>query len=170
MDSPLQMAPAGLLGAFDLKVTGRNPDRFGDTVFPMTDITDFYLAQLLQSVGTTNTIAIGTTAGASVITVPAATVYRVLAISGEIVLGGADAALTATGITYVTPPVGSGAVYLPLTGAFTKVSTSLWLPGGRIEPLVLTSGWRLTVAGNLSGANAATWNLRAAVLVQVIPQ
>ena len=164
--SPLQTSPTGLLGSYELKVTGENPSGFGDVVTPVTEVQDFYLANALGTVGLTTAVGIGTQSGSSTVTVPAGYVYRVLGWSAEIVLGGADIAMTAQGVAYLTPPVGSGAVYMPGYGAFAKAGTSMWLPGGRVMPLILPAGWRITVAGFLSGVPAAAWNLRVSVLTQ----
>jgi len=42
-DSPLQKAPSGLLGAFDLKTLGQQPTKFGELVQPSVEVIDMYV-------------------------------------------------------------------------------------------------------------------------------
>lgn len=95
MPFQLQKAAQGLLGWFSLKVNGRNPLLFGDTVLPVVESGDNYLLQgelATETVLGTN-IPIGSSGGAIMtITVPANKVYRVLSIGVDLGLAAADTA------------------------------------------------------------------------------
>jgi hypothetical protein len=93
MTSPLQKSPLGLLGAFDLKTLGHQPNQFGDVVMPVHGVTDQYLLPQLAIVTASATIAIAGNSAVTSIPVPQGQVWRVLAWSIECTLAAADAAL-----------------------------------------------------------------------------
>jgi len=59
----LQKAPIGLLGAFDLKNQGQNPNEFSETVVPTFDASTLYLGRRVEESSNTST---GEVAAASV--------------------------------------------------------------------------------------------------------
>jgi len=93
MSSRLDKAPDGLLGTFDLKTLGRNPDKFGDTVEPGIDVAEFYLlrSRTCQSSGGAFA-SLGTATGTLI--VPNAEIWRVNLIGVLNVRAAADIALT----------------------------------------------------------------------------
>jgi hypothetical protein len=93
MPSPLQKTPTGLLGAFDLKTLGVNPTAFGDTVVPISDVSDMYFLGNQRATGTSNT-AVTAPALAVVTLVPAGEVWRVKAVGFSVARNAADVALT----------------------------------------------------------------------------
>lgn len=87
-DSPLQAAPQGLLGAFNLKTLGDNPSIFGGSVQPVVEAMGFYgLPKRSFQLATGNLQNPG---DILTLTVPAGQVWRVLAASGRAVIGALD--------------------------------------------------------------------------------
>jgi hypothetical protein len=165
-DNPLHKAPLGLLGAFALKVLGRNPDKFGEAVLPVVDVYDQYLDTTEARVVGTMAIGTRTISGAHVL--PSRYAYRVLAIGVSFSLDAADVALTATTITSMTSPAVAGTVTEPqgtmvvngATGLFR--SLGLWLP----RPFFLMPGWQIIQRVYLSANVTAATNVNFCMVVQ----
>lgn len=82
----LHKAPLGLLELFRLRTLGRNPSEFSDAIQGVADVTDFYGADLLQTV--TETAGAGAiTSGMS--STSSQFARRYVAISGQIQMGAA---------------------------------------------------------------------------------
>src|SRR5262245_52030444 len=108
MPVPLQKGPLGLLGAFALKVLGQNPTAFGDTVVPVADVYDQYLATSeLVMVRLQPTIAIGASSATATFPVPPGKVWRLIAASIGSTLNAADAAFTSQAQVALQSPNGA---------------------------------------------------------------
>lgn len=161
----LQKGPIGLLGAFALKVLGRNPPAFGDSVVPIVDVYDQYLNQGEQQVKSSAVaLNIGVPFLNVTFTVPTSKCWRVLGAGGFVSLNAADAALIAqVGIGILSPadPLNSALVfaqYPPQLGANGRTIGTSFRP-----PLFLTAGWQVsfgfTFSGNITAAGSATGTL-----------
>lgn len=114
MTSPLHKLPDGLLGAYNLKTTGQAPSEFGDTVAPVTDLTDFYLRDLLANSVTAGSVtAAGDTTS---VTVPAGVMWRLLSVGLAIQPNAADAALLPYGRFDMRTELMTSPVYLAALG------------------------------------------------------
>lgn len=144
MTSILQKACIALAGALDLKVGGRNPDKFGDTVLPTVEVFDQYLAgEELQRASTAAfNLAIAATNAAANLSVPPGKAWRVLGAGLASNVNVADAALLFDCVISVnqpglTPPV--------VIFAQTMNGSTLSRLGGLYfaRPLFLPAGWAL---------------------------
>lgn len=140
----LQKAPLGVLSAFALKVIGRNPTEFGDTLVPTIDVYDQYLVnQELTRVQTAAILLAATTSIGVLMPVPAGRIWRVLAVGTTGNNNVADGALLFDMLVQVTTPIGGAAVPIVndrLGGSSTSKFGAFYL--GR--PLVLPAGWGLS--------------------------
>jgi hypothetical protein len=162
----LHKHPLGLLELFNLKTLGQAPDKFADTLAPMSDVTDFYgitqLQTLVESLnGQTAAIDVGQA-------VPAGEYWRVHAIGGFFVPTG----VTFTSAYYQATPVlalnGSsayiGAPYLWLTASLTGAVVPRF--GWKFDrPLLLPPGAEFGVLHDFS-RSAGTLDLRTTYLFE----
>jgi hypothetical protein len=164
--NPLHKAPLGLIGAFALKVLGRNPTEFGDVVTPVVDVYDQYLEVTESRVVGAMGIGVRTISGTHT---PASRFsWRVLAIGVSLSLDAADVALTGTTITSMTSPAVAGTIVEPggtlvvngATGLFR--SLGVWLP----RPFFLSPGWSITQRVYLSANVTAATNVNFCMVVQ----
>lgn len=162
---PLQKAPQGLLGAFDLKNWGRMPDEFGAQLAPIVDVVDNYLVQnqFVQS-GTNPATAVP---GDGVFfDVPAGFVWRVRAMAFRLSALAADGTVhlalafkqTANGITVPMAYISQAVVAATATINCVKYFD---------RPFVVTSGGRLI--GQLEAPTAAARTSILSMLVEAIP-
>lgn len=163
----LQKGPIGLLGAFALKVLGRNPTQFGDTITPTIDVFDHYLSSgELQRVGQTITIGIGALTANADQTVPNGKVWRVLGIGAAFVINAADAGLAFASHFSVKSP---GGVTLTQIFSANSVGSSTGRTVGFYagRPLTLPGGWAINFVHTASGAGPTVATAVASgVLVQ----
>lgn len=171
MSSPLQKSPLGVLGAFALKVLGRNPDKFGDTVLPTADVYDQYLLQTeLQMQIVSAGITVAAFSNASVLLVPPGKIWRVLSVGTQgATITGADLALVWAVIISAINPAGTQAVVT--TGVLVGSAPigavrghGLYLP----RPLVLPGGWGLRFQFSTSAAVANANSIQNVALYQEI--
>lgn len=170
MTSPLQKAAHALLGAFNLKVLGQNPDRFGDTVTPVVDIYDQYLVNELLRVSTTVTIAggSGVTSLVGSPTVPQGFSWRVIAVGCLHNPAAGDVAISTWCAVGASQPNASSSPFFSAqtVGAPTnRIASSLLA-----RPLFLPSGWRLDFSSYLSAGPASNLPMTGVALVQQIPE
>lgn len=165
----LHKSPSALLAAFDLKVTGQNPDQFSEQVSPVVDVYDHYMGQQTQALVTANgTITTPATSGIIGLVVPNQQVYRTLAWSVDLTVNAADAAITSWCNFAMFSPVLATWVYLPPIGQVPTL--------GRVHahyaerPLMIWGGWRLSVGLFLSAAPTVPVTFRVRALVQVISE
>jgi len=164
-DSPLQKAPSGLLGLFDLKTQGYNPNLFGDRVTPVVDVRAFYGVNNLDVLSTSS--AGSATASTLVFTVPDLRIYRVLGICGLAQCGVGAVFATDLNIGVVinrTFAVVVDTTTHALRGVTTTVSEEftggLWFD----EPPILGPGWQFGVRfGFTTTGSLVTQNVRAIV-------
>lgn len=166
----LQKAPAGLLGAFDLKVEGRNPPDFGEAIVGTVDVYDQYLAQNQKIDRQTLSIPNPSTQNAGIHTVPAGKCWRLLTVSYTGVLDAADAALTVFAQTRLASDPNNSVVALmepngrlATGGANARlVSLAFTLP----RPLFLPPGWSVVTVLQLSAAPAVSFSYDSALTIQ----
>lgn len=173
-DSPLQKAPYGLLGAFDLKTRGEQPSRFFDGVQPTTDVTDFYVAP--NSMVYSNTQAVVAPAASAQVELnplTPRTVWRIRAIGAQINLNAADA----TARRVINLEIGDGSspiLRVPVILGQELNPSGLAYDSARAgilfhRPFFLPPGWRITTSGVLGAAPANNWSLVLRVLVDELP-
>lgn len=75
----LTAAPIGLTGAFELKVTGDNPDQFNRELQPTVHVDDYYGLRALQELNTTGNLALNQ--DQLELVVPNGYIYRVHAVA-----------------------------------------------------------------------------------------
>lgn len=142
----LQKGPIGLLGAFALKVLGRNPPQFGDSVTPTVEVMDQYLASGELDVQTTGNFDVAGTSNNAQLVVPTGKVWRVLCAGITVTTNAADIVDGYKVGIAVLPPAGSGSV-VPLAYQYTPPAPAgATLNGMRFgyyfpRPLFLPSGW-----------------------------
>jgi len=171
MTSPLQKSPDGVLGALDLKVLGLNPNKFSDTLVPIVDVYDQYLANELATLESPTATITGPAVSAdATLTVPNGQAYRVLAIGVYCLLAGGDAALTQVTQFVIVPRNGfsmpvlrSGTVGPATTGGTSRIWGELLA-----RPLYLNSGCRIIASLGLSAAPGTPTNFTTRALVEVI--
>lgn len=166
MDSPLQTAPIGLLGALDLKTLGLNPNVFSGTLVPVVDCWDVYLADHLKVVTATGTIGVGSSGGVVNIPVPQGYMWRLLDFGVTALLNVADIAFTSSWVTSLarTPSTTSAILSnLSVLGAAGSLSRS----GGLLvpHPLWLPAAWQIQTAVALSANATVAVTLTGRVLV-----
>lgn len=160
----LQKASQGLLSWFNLKTTGQNPNVFGDSIVPIVDVGDNYLAQGELGIDTI-TQASGLVSFLSMdFTVPNGKVWRVHAAGGDIGLNVADTALTSRGFVQVLAP-DAGVIGCNLSnGPVEAVGVSPREIGFfAARPIFLTPQWRVRVGFLFSGALTVSVNGHAAL-------
>lgn len=151
----LQKPPTGLLGWFQLKVGGRNPTAFSDTIVPTLEIGDNYLLQgeVAVETGLGTNGAIGTTAAPQMqVTVPAGKLWRILAIGTDLGLAVADNAFdTAVQITFSMQSVSALIAHLSTNGAKSPGNgryAAFYFP----RPFLLTAGNIIVLSQYFSAA------------------
>lgn len=146
----LQKGPLGLLGAFALKTIGRNPTQFGDTVQPVADVYDQYLAQSELGIATTNA-AIGLNNFQQLtIAVPAGKMWRLFGVSWQATLNAADIAIAMQGeVLLLRLPSGAqlGQPSQPSTIGVERRLMFFTQP-----PFVVPSGYSIRVSMTFSAA------------------
>jgi hypothetical protein len=161
----LQKGPLALLGAFALKVGGRNPPAFGDTITPTIDVYDQYIATSELQVKNVVLATALSTFNQALMPVPAGKAWRVLAASFFGSLNAADVALL-TGIAIGALAPG-GASSCNLASAFQEAgATPRSLAFTLRPPLFLPSGWQLAFAMFTNTAITVTSNIQCNALVQ----
>lgn len=168
----LMKAPQGLMGAFELKVAGQNPQEFGNTLLPVTDMTDFYLLlNVKEQVDDSQAVTAPGVTAASIFTVPNGKLWRLLNYCSSITLAAGDAALTGIMEASLSSPAGGPAgVFLEGGNMNRNGVTNLRLSFGRLVPwpLLMPPGWSVTIRSNTNTApiSAGTAAVHAAILVQ----
>lgn len=166
-DSPLQKAPAGLLGLFDLKTLGENPNGFARTLVPVADVRQHYGANGQQVLTTTASSSVGATL---LLTVPENQVYRVLAIGA--LLSCSIGAVFSKDIQIAVVlsrefAIPLNAINFPLRGVTTTVVEE-WAFGQWFdEPPLLLPGWQFGARFQYASGGALTQLCRA--VVQPLP-
>lgn len=166
-ESPLQTAPASLLAALELKVSGKNPNAFSDTLQPVADVYDQYLTDRVGVATESTTVVAPAVTGNAAEAPVTGVAWRVLAVYGFVVTAaGADAAIDKQvkiaivdpgGVTVV---IGRGESSL----AFTQLDHGLYLP----RPFWLPHGFSIQAIADLATAPAANWIVGVRVLVNRI--
>lgn len=156
----LHKAPLGLLGAFDLKALGRQPNEFAETLLPVTDVTDFYLQP--NAVVRTAAAATGALGATLVNLTPAQNeVWRVKGVSIVVARAAADAALSLEFVLGLNRAGGGGIALFsprfdPVPATDLTQARAFWLP----RTLLLGPGdvlrlvQRSTMAAGTAGATA----------------
>lgn len=175
---PIQLIPPGLLGLFQLKQMGRNPDQLGEVVLPTVEILDWYRQALSEWSTTTHSVVINATGRANFqtfsnpIAVPDREWWYVhqYAVKAEPVLGGGTAEVHAIvpnmiqQATGTARPVAVGPGQFPV-GCNTDAHT-VWAEGrGFFAP----AGARLGVAYGVTVTGAGTVNIDAFIRITVLP-
>jgi putative lipoic acid-binding regulatory protein len=165
----LQKSPIGLLGAFALKVLGRNPQQFGDQVVPVVDVYDQYLAigelQILTGSGLATALAAFNSVS---FTVPNGKAWRLKAASLIGSLNAADAAVVSVQtIALQSPNSAPFSVRLATRQdpANAGVRHVAWQSG---TPIFLPSGWKVTFELWTVTAITVTSTLLTSALIQEI--
>ena len=168
MPVPLQKGPLGLLGAFALKVLGRNPIGFGDTVVPVADVYDQYLATSELQVKIVNGATALATFNSQSSTVPQGRVWRVAAVNCLAAMNAADIALVSlVGVAVLSPNSAPFSCQLcvqpsgPGPGLLQRAASAICRP-----PLFLPSGWSLQAFMYSSGPITVAGTLQLAALIQ----
>lgn len=162
----LQKGPLGILGWFALKVTGRNPTGFGDSVVPVAEVGDHYLATSeLQEVNVVMPTLLQTTNGAS-LTVPNGKVWRVIAVSMAGALNAADAALLSQQNIGFQSPNGSPKSCLVVSTTPYAFTNQRGAAATMRPPVLLPSGWKIVYALNTSAAITVTSNIQCDAMIQ----
>lgn len=165
----LQKGPLGILGAFALKVLGRNPSQFGDSVTPIVDVYDQYLAtsELISNVvgGNLNLAATNT----RTFTVPAGKAWRLMGCGIDMGFNGADIALKSIITVEVSSP-NSGLPGTVLYSSGTDVGGAVARTGGVAfrPPIFLPSGWSINLKFSCSAAPTVAVPLFSTALYQEI--
>lgn len=162
----LQKGPLGVLGAFSLKVLGRNPTGFGDSVSPVVDVYDQYLASGELQV---NNQALATSLAAfnsSTFTVPNGKVWRLMGASLVGALNAADAALLSTLAVAIQSPNSTPQGCRVAAGQTIATAGARFVAAVFRPPIFLPSGFKVALELWTSAAITVTSNLQATVLVQ----
>lgn len=165
-DSPLQKAPSGLTGFFDLKTLGQQPVKFSDTVLPVVEVSEFYAVPANRTIQTA-TAALNARGSAVSLTVPSGVLWRLHGI-------GWNGAFNAGDWWYPAPLINIGNVTLRLPTPYVNAiqvpaAQDTELSQGIVfdAPLLLQSGSLITlIAGTAIGT--AT-NVTLSALVDSIP-
>lgn len=167
----LQKAPSGLLGWFQLKVGGFNPPGFSDTVVPVVEVGDNYLAtsELQINVGAGLPTALAAFNSVQ-FTVPAGKAWRLKAASLIGALNVADVALLSIcTIAIQSPNSAPFAVRLAVRndpgGGGALPRAVAWQSA---TPIFLPSGWKVSFELWTSAAITVTSTLLTAALYQEI--
>jgi hypothetical protein len=153
----LQKGPLGILGWFSLKVTGRNPPGFGDSVVPVVEVGDNYLAtsELQLQIATTN-LSLATFNGTT-FTVPNGKCWRLIAASWAVGLNAADVALRSFCDNVIVAQNDQAGGILP------RAVGATWRP-----PIFVPSGWTVAVTMITSGAITVAVPRIASVMYQEV--
>jgi hypothetical protein len=164
----LQKGPLGILGWFSLKVTGRNPPGFGDSVVPVVEVGDNYLAtsELQLQIATTN-LSLATFNGTT-FTVPNGKCWRLIAASWAVGLNAADVALRSfCEIGIGSPNSAPNNVIVAQNdqagGILPRAVGATWRP-----PIFVPSGWTVAVTMITSGAITVAVPRIASVMYQEV--
>lgn len=165
-DSPLQKAPSGLTGFFDLKTLGAQPTLFADRVMPVVEVSEFYAVPANRTIQT-GTASLNARGSSVSLTVPSGVLWRVHAI-------GWNGAFNAGDYWYPCPLINIGNVTVRLPVPFT---TAAQIPAGQDTeesngiifdaPLLLQSGSLITLISGTNIGNATSVTLSA--LIDSIP-
>jgi len=162
----LQKGPLGILGWFALKVTGRNPPGFGDSVVPVVEVGDNYLATSelqIQRQAVALLIAVNTAAS---FTVPNGKVWRLIAAGSFGTNNAADNALVSVDQIALQSP-SSGVFSVPIVfGAYQTGANGRGCAGNFRPPIFLPSGWIVTWSRNQSAAVTVTANVQFGIVYQ----
>lgn len=163
----LQKSPVGLLGAFALKVLGRNPPQFGEAVQPVVDVYDQYLSQgELRGMVQSGATIVGNPVVQQTLSVPRGKCWRVIGAGGFVSVNVADVALIYQGTIAIGDPTGSAEIpvftyNLPQLGVNGRNFGCTFRP-----PLFIPSGWNVAVTAVASANPTVAGTFIASVLVQ----
>lgn len=169
MSSLLQKVGAGLLDAFDLKTYGTSPTAFGDTVSPIADVMDHYLATRLRCAANNGNLQ--NINDNVALTVPNGTAWRLHCVGGHIDLNAADNPADGVGLEIGILPAGSSgsirvaALAVPPKGAAYAAATRFSCSQTFDRPLILVPGTQLFLITTRTYAAA-----RAAAIVVMIEE
>jgi hypothetical protein len=165
----LQKAPVGILGAFALKVLGRNPTTFGETVQPIVDVYDQYLgtSELQINVGSGLVTAL---AGYNAVsfTVPNAKAWRLKAASLIGALNVADAALVSTQTIGIQSPNSAPFLVRVATRQDPATTGCRHVGWQTATPIFLPSGWKVVFELWTSAAITVSSTLVTSAFIQEI--
>lgn len=167
----LQKGPLGILGWFALKVTGRNPPGFSDSVVPVVEIGDNYLATSeLQIQRVAVTVGIGVSSGNNAFVVPSGKIWRLIAAG---VFGGtaaADAAFRSV-ISIALKSPNSGVFEVPIAvSSYDGGNATRGLGYTARPPILLPSGWSISSSIFFSANLTVAANTQMGVVYQEIDQ
>lgn len=152
-----------------MKVGGENPNRFGETVMPVTEVFDLY-AQPVRAAATL-TIAGGSVSSlTSTLTPPKGYAYRVLTVGTSNEINAADVALKVTTIISVVSLATAVTDIMPFYAAET-VGTPLFRKAGLAlpHPLFIPPGFAIAFTVDTSAVPANNLATTISALVQQIP-
>lgn len=155
----LQKSPLGLIETFDLNWQGRQPENFGNTVDPVTDVTDFYLATQAQVLNNTVAHAIATQTFTHSFG-PTQFIWRVLTLGLTLTFQAADIALEFAVQYSIDDGNAENAIH-PNQGTWSALEqSSLIKRHGFVlpTPLLVKPGWQLSCSWQLDAASAATFS------------
>lgn len=150
MPFPLHKSPRGLLELLRLRTLGQQPHLFGETVTPVTDVTEFYAADLKGAIA--GTAVAGSLVTARVADLVLTSPVRLHAISGDITAGAA--ALTNAFMSLGLVFNGVNGIGASLGGIFFPTILAgvpaRW--GVAFDPIVLDPSVRLRITAWGTGA------------------
>lgn len=162
----MQTSPLGLLGAFGLKVQGKAPDQFGESIAPSVEVIDFY-ALASQSIKRTAQI---TAAGAVTDTithvVPNDTIWRVFAVASGVNLNAADLAKSVNFAQFWEQPDGTAMPFFMGPGGGLATVADRWAPFVPGPIVTLGPGWKLRSVMTITAALIANASFEFSVLRQ----
>lgn len=166
----LQKSPIGLLGAFALKVLGRNPQAFGDTITPTVDVYDQYLAQGELKISTLSSNVNLATFNARSFTVPAGKAWRLIGLGGNYTPNAADVAVLGKLSGAITSPDSAPLAFITGSsgGGLAVAVGAAGVNFGQAfrPPIFLPSGWSVAV----TLVSATAWTVAAPFAAELMLQ
>ena len=162
----LQKGPLGVLGWFALKVTGRNPPGFGDSVVPVVEVGDNYLATSELQIQRAAMATLLATFTSQSFTVPNGKVWRLIAASMFGTNDAADAALTSVDTIALKSPNSTVFSVSIVHGANQTTANARGCAGTFRPPIFLPSGWGIAFSRSQSAAVTVSANVQIGCVYQ----
>jgi hypothetical protein len=162
----LQKGPLGILGWFALKVTGRNPPGFGDSVIPVVEVGDNYLATSeLQIQRQAVALLLAVNTGATFV-VPNGKIWRLIAAGAFGTNNAADNALVSVDQFALQSPLSTVFSVPIVMGNYQTGANGRGCAGTFRPPIFLPSGWTVAWSRNQSAAVTVTANIQVGIVYQ----
>jgi len=162
----LQKGPLGILGWFALKVTGRNPPVFSDSVVPVVEVGDNYLATSeLQIQRQAVALLLAVNTGATFV-VPNGKVWRLIAAGSFGTNNAADNALVSVDQIALLSPLSTVFSVPIVLGPYQTGANGRGCAGTFRPPIFLPSGWTVSWSRNQSAAVTVTANVQVGIVYQ----